>query len=268
MSARRRALVTGASSGIGEATVRLLAAEGYRVALLARRAERLEAIRSELPEHAEGAHLAVPCDLLDAPALRAAIADVGAAFGGGLDLLVNNAGMGYRARVEELDDELMERVVQTNVTALLRTCRECLPLLRRGERPVVVNLSSVVGRRGIPGQAVYSATKAAVSSIGEALRVEWAPDGIAVCTLAPGLTTTGFFDAQPNPAGLEHPDLSEADGPEEVAREVLALDRRPHPERSLRPKWRVLGIVNAIAPRWADRLLVARIGGDWQRPSR
>jgi NAD(P)-dependent dehydrogenase (short-subunit alcohol dehydrogenase family) len=264
--------VTGASSGIGAATARVLAAAGYRVALLARRADRLAEVEGSLREPggerpAAGEHLVLPCDLLDPDALRAAMARVAEAFGG-LDLLVNNAGMGYRARVEELDDALVRRVVETNVTALLRACRDGLPLLRRGDRPVVVNVASVVGRRGIPGQAVYSATKAAVVSIGEALRVEWAREGIAVCTLAPGLTTTGFFEAQPNPAGLADPDLARADGPESVAREVLALDRRPRPERCLRPKWRLLGILSALAPRWADRMLVARIGGDWEAPRR
>ena len=123
---------------------------------------------------------------------------------------MNNAGVGYRARIEELEAEPLERLFATNVLALFHCARCALPLLRRGRRPVVVNVSSVVGRRGIPGQVAYAASKAAVCSMGEGLRLEWAREGIAVCTLEPALTSTGFFGAQPNPAGLPDPDLAGA----------------------------------------------------------
>lgn len=263
----RRALVTGASSGIGEAVARLLAEEGYRVALLARRADELERVRRELRAGAHPGHLVLKCDLTDPAAIDAAFARVLEAFGG-LDLLVNNAGRGYRATVEELDPALLHAVFDVNVLGLLLACRAALPALRRGERPVVVNVASVVGRRGIPGQAAYAASKAAVCSVGEALRVEWADEGIAVCTLNPALTATGFFEAQANPAGLPHPDLSRAAGAVDVARHVLALDHEPRPERSLRWKWRLLGVLSVLAPRWADRLLVRRLGGEWHSPAR
>jgi NAD(P)-dependent dehydrogenase (short-subunit alcohol dehydrogenase family) len=259
VSRGRRALVSGASSGIGEAVCRLLAAHGYRVALLARRAERLRAVAASLA--GEG-HVVLPCDLGDPAAIERAFAELAPAFGG-LDLLVNNAGLGYRARVAELEPELLRRVFDTNVTGLLLACRAALPLLRRGERPCVVNVSSVVGRRGVPGQSAYSASKAAVSSIGQALRIEWRREGIAVCTLSPGLTTTGFFEAQPNPAGLPAPDMRRSQGPEDVAREVLALDRRPRPESFMRRKWYWLGLLSLVAPRLSDRILVRRLGGGW-----
>ena len=123
-------------------------------------------------------------------------------------------------------------------TIYTRLVRRALPLLRAGESPVVVNVASVVGRRGIPGQAAYAASKAAVCSIGEALRVEWARERIAVCTLNPALTATGFFEAQTNPAQLPHPDLKSASDADDVAKHVLELDRDPQPERSLRWKWR------------------------------
>ncbi len=263
----RRALVTGASSGIGEAVSRLLAAEGYRVALLARNRGRLEAIAAELPPHPDGDHLVLPCDLTSFEEIEGAIRSLEQAFGG-LDLLVNNAGIGYRARVSELDPEPLRRVFDTNVFALLLTCKACYPLLVRGQRPVVVNISSVVGRRGIPGQAGYSASKAAVCSIGEALRVEWAEEDIAVSTLNPALTATGFFQNQLNPQRLPDPDLDDARPASEVAREILALDRRPRPEVSLRWKWRLLGILSILSPRIADHALVRRLGGDWRVPSR
>lgn len=259
----RRALVTGASSGIGAATARLLARHGYRVALLARRADRLETLARELDGAATRGHLVLPCDLRDPGAIGAAFARLEREFGA-LDLLVNNAGMGYRARVDEIEPALLARVFDTNVFGLLLSCRAALPLLRRGTRPVVVNVASVVGRRGIPGQAAYAASKAAVVSIGESLRVEWAHEGIAVCTLNPGLTATGFFESQPNPSHLPDPDLTTSSGPNQVAEHVLALDRSPRPEVSLRAKWRLLALLSLLAPRFADRLLVRRIG--WKSP--
>jgi NAD(P)-dependent dehydrogenase (short-subunit alcohol dehydrogenase family) len=264
----RRALVTGASSGIGEATARRLAREGYRVAVLARRASELDRVLRELDRASDGSpHLALVCDLGDPEEIARACAALEREFGG-LDLLVNNAGIGYRARVEEMEAKTIERVFRTNVVSILVLARSALPLLRRSARPVVVNVSSVVGRRGLPGQAAYSASKAAVSSIGEALRVEWAREGIAVCTLEPALTATGFFEAQENPASLSDPDLSRAAPAAEVAREILELDRRPRPVRSMRWKWRLLGVLSQLHPRLADRLLARRIGGDWGPPTR
>lgn len=259
---QRRALVTGASSGIGQATALRLAREGYRVALLARSAARLDELEREL--EGEG-HLVLVCDLCSPEAIAASFDRLGEEFGG-LELLVNNAGVGYRARVEELEDEALQRLFDTNVLALLFTCRAALPLLRQGEAPVVVNVSSVVGRRGIPGQVAYAASKAAVCSIGEGLRIEWAKERISVCTLDPALTATGFFEAQPNPSGLPDPDLSGAAGPEQIAQEILGLDRRPRPERTLRWKWHLLGILSLLAPRLADRLLVRNLGGGWSAP--
>lgn len=264
-TAKRRALITGASSGIGAATARLLASEGYRVALLARRGVELERVRASCAMPDE--HLILACDLRDGAAIRAAVHRVGERLHG-LDLLVNNAGVGYRARVEEFDDQLMRALFETNVVGLLSMCRECLPLLRRGHRPVVVNIASIAGRRGVPGQSAYAASKAAVCSIGEALRVEWAALDIAVCTLSPGLTRTAIFDAQPNPAGLPNPSLEHADEPDDVARVILELDRDPRPETALRRKWKWLGWLSPIAPRLSDRLLVRHMGGGWRSPQR
>ena len=160
---RRRALVTGASSGIGEATARRLASAGYRVALLARRGAELERVRASLSE--PDAHLCVPCDLRDAAAVAKAMLVVRERFGA-LDLLVQNAAHGYLARVEQYDPALLRSLVDTNVTAVLDVARESLPLLRGGERPTMVLVSSIVARRGIPGQVAYAASKAASKAPG------------------------------------------------------------------------------------------------------
>lgn len=253
----RRALVTGASSGIGAATARLLIAEGYRVALLARRAERLEALVRQAPDPAH--HLALACDLTDAAALEAAVARAGEAFGG-LDLVVNNAGIGYRARVEDLEVAKLERLWATNVSAVLLVCKAALPWLRRGARPVVVNVASVLGRRGYPTQSAYAASKAAVCSISESLRLEWSEHAIAVCTLDPTRTRTEILASQANPARLPDPPQPGVMEPDVVARAVLELDRAPRAERWLSSRWRLLGLLSLVAPRLADRMLARRAG--------
>jgi 3-oxoacyl-[acyl-carrier protein] reductase len=261
----RRALVTGASSGIGEATARELAAAGYSVVLLARRAEELERVAKSLPR--PEAHLCLPCDLRDASAVAAALAKVRERFGA-LDLVVQNAGHGCLARVEDTSPEAARSVLATNVTAVVDVARESLPLLRAGARPVMVLVSSIVARRGIPGQVVYAASKAALNSIAEGLRIEWAEDGIAVCALDVTLTRTPFFATQPNPRGLPGPNLAGADSPQRVARAVLDLDREPQPEVWLAWKWRMIALLSLLAPRTADRMLVKRLGGGWTAPRR
>jgi len=261
----RRALVTGASSGIGEATARALSRAGYRVALLARREAELERVRTSLA--APESHVCVACDLRDPAAVAMALRSVRDRFGA-LDLVVQNAAHGYLARVEEYEPALLRSLVDTNVTAVLDVARESLPLLRAGERPTMVLVSSIIARRGIPGQVAYAASKAALNSIGEGLRIEWAGDRIAVCLLDVGLTRTAFFATQPNPGRLPGPDVSAADSPERVAEEILALDRHPEPERWLSWKWRALSLLGLLSPRLSDRYLVRRMGGGWSAPSR
>ncbi len=261
----RCALITGASSGIGEALASLASEAGYRLALLARRGEALERVRRSLARADQ--HVGIVCDVSDEASVAHAFREVSERFGR-LDLLVNNAGSGYRAPVEELDAAVVRSVFDTNVIGVLLCAKYGLPLLKLGRSSVMVNISSVVGRHAVPGQAAYSASKAAVCSIGEALRVEWALHDVAVCTLNPGLTSTGFFAAQVNPHGLENPNLSSSHGAREVARAVLELDRNPRPEVFMRPKWRWLAALSILAPRRAEKIFVRRIGENWRVPRR
>lgn len=253
----RRALVTGASSGIGAACAVLAAQRGYRVALLARRAAELERVRAAMARPDD--HLALVCDVRDPAAVAAAMRAVAERWSG-LDLLVNNAGTGYRAPVEEFELEPARAVLETNVLAPLSVCRAALPLLRKGARPVVVNVSSVVGWRGFPELAVYSASKAALTSIGQSLRLEWAKEGIAVCNFSPARTHSGFFAAQANPRRRADPDLSRAADPYDVARALLELDPHPRPESTPQARWRWFGALSILAPRFADRVLARKLG--------
>jgi NADP-dependent 3-hydroxy acid dehydrogenase YdfG len=166
----RRVLVTGASSGIGEATARAIAAAGGRVALLARRADQLE----ELAEELDG--VAVPADVTDPQATRAAI-ERSAEQLDGLDGLVNAAGLAEPGTVVDGDPASWRRMFDVNVLGLLHATQAAVPHLRAAGRGDVVNLSSMSGRRvGSVEMAIYAASKAAVHTISEGMRRELQPD--------------------------------------------------------------------------------------------
>jgi NADP-dependent 3-hydroxy acid dehydrogenase YdfG len=172
----RRALITGASSGIGEATARALAARGAHVTLLARRADRVEALASELG----GAAL---------------VADVGAPLpSGDFDLVVANAGVMLPAPAEDASREDLRRMLDANLVGLVNTVQAAAPgLLAAGEagRPSdLVVVSSIAARRVFDGYAAYSASKAGATAYAEGVRAEWARRGVRVTTIEPGLTRT------------------------------------------------------------------------------
>lgn len=192
----RRVLITGASSGIGEAVARTLAGAGARVALVARRAEELERLADELGDGA----VAIPADLTDDDAATAAV-HAAARRLGGLDALVNAAGVMHAGPVvgdHPSTPDQWRRMFALNVVALLVVTRAAAGHLRDGTAPAVVNVSSMSGRR-VPtaAGAVYAATKHAVHAASDGLRMELAPLGVRVTTVAPGFVRTGIVDDWP-----------------------------------------------------------------------
>lgn len=180
----RKVLVTGASSGIGEAIARACAADGARVACMARRADRLIPLANEIGGHA------VVMDLSDRGTIPDAV-DQAARDLGGLDAVVNNAGVYLLGGVTDgrLDD--WEQMFEINVLALLAVVQAALPHLRRSERADVVNMSSMGGRRvSRPSAAVYCATKFAVNALSDGMRQELSPDGVRVTIISPGVVRT------------------------------------------------------------------------------
>ncbi|UKY54467.1 SDR family oxidoreductase [Streptomyces inhibens] len=188
------ALVTGASSGIGAAAALALGREGCSLALVARRAERLEELTQAISELGSPS-LALPADLSDAAQARQAVEKAVDRFGR-LDVLVNNAGFGARSSVEESDPEDWDRMIDLNLKAVLRMSHAALPHLlhaaNEGPRGVadLVNVSSVAGRVPRKDNSVYSATKHAVCTFSEALRQEVTGRGVRVGLVEPGMTTT------------------------------------------------------------------------------
>jgi NADP-dependent 3-hydroxy acid dehydrogenase YdfG len=202
---RRVFLITGASSGIGAATARLLAGEGWQLVLAARSIEKLEALADELggPDTA----IAVECDVTEWADQQAAVT-VAIEHYGRIDAAWANAGFGGErsflgGTVEEWRD-----MVLTNVYGAALTIRAALPALKESKGHLLLT-GSVAGRRAIPG-SLYSATKHAVHAMGESARQELDGTGVRVTVIAPGMTDTPFFAATPLEAPLESADIARA----------------------------------------------------------
>jgi NADP-dependent 3-hydroxy acid dehydrogenase YdfG len=187
-TAGRVAVITGASSGIGEATGRALAAEGHSVALLARRGDRIQALASELGNGA----IAIEADVTDRDSIVAAAARVQQELGGA-DVLVNNAGVMLTAPFTSDQREEHRRMVETNLLGAMTVTEVFLDQLRAGDGGDLVNISSVAGRVAPEGFAAYSATKWGINGWSEALRVELQPD-IRVIVIEPGAIATELSD--------------------------------------------------------------------------
>ncbi len=190
--AGRVAVVTGASSGIGEATAAHLAALGARVVVLARRAERLAELVSRI-DKAGGSALAIAADVTDAAAVHAA-AERTATEWGDADLVFNNAGVMLPAPIEELATDQWRHQIDLNITGLMNTIAAFTPQLVRaaGTRGVadLINTSSIAARNIFPNFAVYSATKAYVTHLSRHLRVELGPKRVRVAAIEPGIVGT------------------------------------------------------------------------------
>ena len=188
------AIVTGASSGIGAATARRLAADGHRVVLAARREDRLNELKSEI-EDAGGVALVVPTDVTDRKAVQT-LADQAKSEYGRIDVLVNNAGVMPLTFLHNMRTDDWYQTLDVNVYGVLHAVEAVLPTMIEQEAGHVVNVSSTAGRRVYPGGAVYSATKFAVRALSEGMRQELGPRyGIRVTCIEPGAVSTELTDA-------------------------------------------------------------------------
>ncbi len=208
----RTALVTGASAGIGEAIVRQLAADGVNTIIVARRADRLEALAKELP----GVEVLVGdvANSVDIDRISARVAEV--------DLLVNNAGLGVHCKAAEAPAHHFDNQVAVNIGAVVELSRAAAVAMSARRRGWILNVSSVAGGICTPENAVYGASKAFVTNFSDALGLELKSSGVKVTALLPGYTHTEFHDVSGSPA-------SETGAPgwmwqsaEEVARTALA----------------------------------------------
>jgi uncharacterized protein len=222
---RRRALVTGASSGIGAAIARRLAERGWALVLCARRRDRLETLAAEL-----GARHGVAVEWVEGDLARAGgPADVArrASDAGAVDLLVNVAGAGAFGPFADLSLDAQLALIRLNVLALVELCGLLLPAMRARRAGAILNVASTAGFQPLAYSAVYAATKAFAVHFGEALSVELRGSGVDVVTLCPGITDTEFFAAASRVGEPFSPPALLAMNADRVARHALrALDRR------------------------------------------
>jgi NADP-dependent 3-hydroxy acid dehydrogenase YdfG len=225
----RVAVVTGASSGIGEATVRALSGAGASVALGARRADRLQSIADTL----EGKTVVQEVDVSDEEQARSFIQRAHDELGG-LDILVNNAGVMLLGPVAEADTGEWRTMIAVNLLGLLYCTHTALPLLEASGGGDIVNISSVAGRRADAGAAVYNMTKFGVHAFSEALRQEALHVGIRVTTVAPGFVDTELQGHNTNPlvrraTERAREQIGEVLSAEDIAEAILhSVTRPPH----------------------------------------
>src|SRR5262245_42462772 len=186
-----RTIVTGATSGIGRALVLELIRRGAKVVAIGRRADRLQILAAEVasPEH----YRFIAGDVTRNEDRSAALELTKREFGG-LDCLVNNAGIGALGPFDSADESRLRRVMEVNFFAPAEFIREALLLLRAGHQPIVVNIGSVLGHRAMPEKSEYCASKFALHGFSDALRAELAPQGIDVLLISPSTTASEIFD--------------------------------------------------------------------------
>jgi len=251
----RRAIITGASSGIGRELARRLAQEGCHLVLVARREDRLRRLFDELGPMGRKVEV-VPGDITDAQ-IRQRTVEIASTALGGLDILVNNAGVGALGLFEHATPERLRRIMEVNFFAPVELIRSALPSLKQGFQPIIVNISSILGHRGVPHNSEYCASKFALHGFSEALRAELVRYGIDVLVVSPGTTETEFFnrvlERTTAPNWPQHQAVSAA----EVARQIVRAMRLGRHE-IIPYRWgRVLCRLNRLSPRLVD-WLVAR----------
>ena len=185
-------LITGASSGIGEATALAFARKGARLALCARRVERLQAVAKRCRDAGSPKVTTKRVDISRRAEARGFVAAALRDFER-VDILVNNAGLGWAGPLLEMPEENARQLVDVNILGLLWTCQAALDPMLASRSGVIINVSSIAGVRAAPYSALYSATKHAVTGLSHALRGELSGSGVKVCTVYPAVTSSEFF---------------------------------------------------------------------------
>lgn len=261
--AGKTALVTGASSGIGEALARELAAQGVHLVLVARSEERLQALARDLAARHGVRARALAADLAQ-PGCGAALQARVRAEGEAIDILVNNAGFGTYGAFEEIAPEAEQREIALNLAAVVDLSHAFLPaMLARGEG-VVLNVASTAAFQPTPYLAVYGATKAFVLNFSEALWAECRGRGIHVAALCPGAVETAFIAGLGDPAVRQTSTFATTLSPEAVAQRAVQAVRGTSPTH-------IVGARNwlmAQSVRLSPRRAVALIGAALMRPAR
>ncbi len=258
-----RTILTGASSGIGHALALRLAERGARLVLASRDQQRLAALADAIRARG-GSAAVVPTDVAD-PAQRARLIEQALGALGGLDILINNAGVGARGFFEDAGEERLRRIMEVNFFGATELTRLALPHLHRGRDPMIVNVASVLGRRAIPGNVEYCASKFALAGWSEGLRAELAGEGVHVLLVTPGGVETEF-DAHMIERRTQPLVRGRRMSADRCARLIVAAMRRRQNEIVITASAKLALWLNRLAPRLLDWFL-ARYGSARERPA-
>jgi short-subunit dehydrogenase len=251
----RTVLLTGATGGIGRAAALRLAGEGAKVVLFARSESPLRALAAEIVA-AGGEALATPGDVVSRDDCARAVAESSRRFGG-LDALVNNAGVGYLRAVGEATDEEIVHQIDVNLLGTMRMTRAALAELTRRPVSAVVNVASLAGRVAPPYYSFYSATKFALAGLSESWRRELKPQGVRVTLLMPSAVETPFLETAGRARALGWGPAGIVLRPEQVASGIVAALRRNPPDLYV-PFWtRPFAWLDLVLPGISDRLVNA-----------
>jgi short-subunit dehydrogenase len=252
-----RILVTGASQGIGRALALRAAAQGAEVLAAARSQALLQELANEAAQH--GHSLATVYADVTSAADRDAMVRAAQDSLGGLDVLINNAGIGATGHFIDANAERLRKIMEVNFFGLTETTRVLLPLLKAGKKPAILNISSIAAKRGIPARSEYSASKFAVQGFSEALRAELSKDNIDVLIVSPGLTQTNFSQNMLEQKALLKMDHLRGMTAESVADAALAALAKGKAETTLTAQGKLLVFVSRFLPRLADRIAARKV---------
>jgi short-subunit dehydrogenase len=253
-----RVIITGASSGIGKAIAFALARKGARLVLTSRQFYLLEEVVQEIkytfPEIIPP--LAIACDVINREQVKRAI-HFCVEHLDGVDILVNNAGIGVYGLCEKTSLEDFRSQMEVNYFGSIHFILEALPLMRKAGKGLIINVSSLAAKHGVPYLGAYSASKAALAVLGQSLNAELVRSGISVLTVYPGYTETNFFKKEKKVGGARRPD-GPYTSPQKVAEAVVrAIDREKN-ELILTIEGKALSLCQGLMP-WLVRSAMARI---------
>lgn len=244
-------VITGATSGIGRETAREFTKAGAKVVVAGRRQERLQELVDEI-ESQGGQALAVRTDVADQAQVEKLIEETVKQFGR-VDVLVNNAGVAIASRFAEMPLEDFRRLMDVNFWGAVYACRAVVPQMRKQRGGgVILNVSSIFGKRGMPFETAYCASKFALAGFSEALRAELMSEAIDVCTIYPGAVETEIFDAAANNTGLELPSFVPKFPANQMAKLIVQTARFPQPEVVAAFDAQAINLANTLAPALVD----------------
>jgi short-subunit dehydrogenase len=261
--AGKRILITGASMGIGYALAAAAAKRGAKVVAVARSFGLLEELARQV--QAVGGQIDILAADVTNPADRQNLAEFLHTQHGGLDILINNAGVGATGHFVEVDESVLREIFEVNYFGALELTRLCLPLLARGQQPLLVNISSILGRRAYPARSYYSASKFALTGWSDAVRAELSPHGVGVLVVNPGLTVTNFsanMKARSARLPMDHLRGMSADDVAEATMKAMEADKA---EINLTLQGKLMVLVNRFIPwffEWRAKKTIQKLFAD------